>query len=1575
MLNASNYTTWLRSVTLLIHSHSLGPYLNYMGPNTNDAKEKSSDDPKKTLDMQKTRALILQTITTEIMNSVYKFNYPGEIMVFLKKRFATQRIDADYLYQKFVSLKFPQNKSMNTYINDLNNLVDQLAELDQAPAESLKIMVLLRELPSQYSSIKDALRVQKSLKFEQMCEILLGKECELQNESKISANVIFKPLGNKYNRPVPNSYICNICKGRGHLPSTCGSNKKNKWDGNNISINDGNASNNGGNYNNSNINNGNFNNNNINKNNNYNKGKVYNNNYRGNYKGRNFDPNYKYNNQNKNNNTNKYNNSGYNNSSNQQRSVVNYAQFESDQFEVNLVRMNREIQNLPSYEESSNRVLKITVDHETEISDPNEFVIDSGATNHIINYGGYFKNYKTSNKYVMTANHQKIDIVGTGNVDVWSYPDGNAIKVTLKDVLHCPDIKRNLLSAMKFDNEGYSVMLENGVARIIHRNSNRTIMKGGCPSDNLYRVKLYPDDQDIDPIKASNIKSEQLFLDYEATLPVVNANDYRIEPADKRSYMWHNRLGHLNFQQMAQMGFSKPRNTNKCRTCKLAKPVRKKFPRIPGKHSKNFLELIHSDICGPFKDEDLDGNVYFATFIDDFSRFACVALMKHKSQLYDELVNYINHQENYHYPLRVKELRCDNGGEYTSQKIINYLNYKGIRHGLTTVYSPQSNGIAERYNRILNDKVRALLIWAQLTNAFWGDALRTANYLKNRSISQKLNRTPFKLYKGIAEHDPEIDIYRHLRTFGCLATVRIPLEVLPGKHEPRAKEVIFIGYDEGSARIYYVYDPFSRKVIRSKDVDFQEDIPAGAFFNIGVSPLVISMPRTPLPQLLTKGIDGTDKYIEVPFENISESSEIPQSLNQDKIEEDTHQIHEGKKDTSKISNDSNMNSDLPFLPPESIQQQQRWDIRKRSNITTQSRIPTMAKKKDITDTQIGKSAKESVKPRSKSNITTQSKIPTIAKRKEITDTQIEQSTGESIEPKKRAPYVKKPTYEPKEVITQRGRKTVPKKIYDAVLGISLYDDDLTSQEIIGCTNITFTAAMKGNDKDNWTTAINREYNALIDKNTFTLVDRPCNAEVIPVHWILTNKFDKEGNIIKYKARLVAQGNRQLDKIDKKFTYAPVAAIPVFRALVALAAVEKLYIYHIDVDNAFLNSSIGEDEVYIHQPIGFKDNRRPNSVCKLNKAIYGLRQAANKWFETIDNVFREINFNPISVCKGVYVKRKGNDNVYILLYVDDILVFVKTQDQYYQVKEELKEKFQIKELGLAKQFLNIEINQYQHFHKMSLSQPTYILDILNRYGYGQANTRTTPLPPRLKIRQKLNEEDELRQASAEEIRNYQSQIGALMYVATATRPDIAFAVNILARYASNPQEHHVTYIGHIYRYLRGTVYKPLILNSKALSLIVYSDSDFGNNQQDSRSQTGTLVLLDRSPIHWISKKQSCVTDSTTFAEYIALAHATKEIRFFKCLFNQLGYALNKPILLGDNNASLAIAEGTAEERLSKHIYPKFHLTREAIKNKEIELRRIASKFNLADTLTKAVDKQRLDALIQCSSGNTPNYRYN
>ena len=493
------------------------------------------------------------------------------------------------------------------------------------------------------------------------------------------------------------------------------------------------------------------------------------------------------------------------------------------------------------------------------------------------------------------------------------------------------------------------------------------------------------------------------------------------------------------------------------------------------------------------------------------------------------------------------------------------------------------------------------------------------------------------------------------------------------------------------------------------------------------------------------------------------------------------------------------------------------------------------------------------------------------------------------------------------------------------------------------------------DSAYWKKAIKQELESHFENETWTIVNKPENKNVVDSKWVFSIKHDEFGSPTKYKARLVARGFTQEYMLDYEETFAPVARISSLRLILALSNQFDLQVHHMDVKTAFLNGKLKE-EIYMFVPQGLSYGH--DKVCKLNKALYGLKQAARCWFEVFERALKDIGFVNSEVDRCIYIndKRDISKNIYVLLYVDDVVIATENTQTMHKFKSYLMGKFKMTDLMEIKFFIGIKIDRTEE--KLYLSQSAYIQNILNRFNMQDCKSVSTPLANNLDY-EALSSEEECDTPC-------RSLIGCLMYIMLCTRPDLCTSVSILSRYTNKNNKELWQCLKRVLRYLKGTIDLKLtfVKNSNYTNVVVgYADSDWAGSESDRRSTTGFVFnMFDCNLVCWNSRKQNSVAASSTEAEYMALFEAVREALWIKSLMQGIKFNVNKAIkIYEDNQGCISIANNPTCHKRTKHIDIKYHFSREQISNKIITLEYIPTENQLADIMTKPLPAARFLSL--------------
>jgi len=465
------------------------------------------------------------------------------------------------------------------------------------------------------------------------------------------------------------------------------------------------------------------------------------------------------------------------------------------------------------------------------------------------------------------------------------------------------------------------------------------------------------------------------------------------------------------------------------------------------------------------------------------------------------------------------------------------------------------------------------------------------------------------------------------------------------------------------------------------------------------------------------------------------------------------------------------------------------------------------------------------------------------------------------------------------------------------------------------------------------------------------------VQPIPVKWVFKVKHAADGSIERYKARLVAKGFAQQHGIDYNEVFAPVGKHTTLRALLAVVCTEDFELHQLDVKTAFLNGTLDED-IWMQQPPGY-EQRGVQYACHLKKALYGLKQAPRAWHIRLNHELKQAGFDVSAADPGLYVMRKGGDRVYVLVYVDDMLIAAQSISAIQEVKQRLRDVFDIHDLGEAHRFLGMEITRDRASHTLKLSQQRAAATLVNKYGLGDANSRCVPISAGVH----LSGEGELLDTDAYP---YSELVGSLLYLSVCTRPDLAQAVGVLARYMSRPAVEHWQIAKGVLRYVAGTTDHGIIFGRSANALVGFCDADFAGDIDTRRSTTGYVFLLHGGAVSWNSRLQPTVAVSTVEAEYMSAAAAVKEALWLRVLLAELGVVVQPIRVHCDNQGAIKLLKHPIASQRSKHIDVLYHFAREKVMAGDVEFIYISTHDMVADIFTKPLSKSKFE-LCKASLG--------
>ncbi|GJS33973.1 putative RNA-directed DNA polymerase [Tanacetum coccineum] len=464
------------------------------------------------------------------------------------------------------------------------------------------------------------------------------------------------------------------------------------------------------------------------------------------------------------------------------------------------------------------------------------------------------------------------------------------------------------------------------------------------------------------------------------------------------------------------------------------------------------------------------------------------------------------------------------------------------------------------------------------------------------------------------------------------------------------------------------------------------------------------------------------------------------------------------------------------------------------------------------------------------------------------------------------------------------------------------------------TTITETTSfIVANNSLEWRQAMKKEYDALMKNGTWSLVPRASNTNVVDGKWVYRLKRDKNGAITRYKARFITKGFRQQPGIDFHETFSAVVKSTTIRAVLSLAVTNDWPLRHLDIQNTFLHGNLKE-------------------------------QAPRAWFEHLSKALFDLGFKGSKTDPSLFIYSRGDTRLYILVYVDDIIVT---------------------DLGPLNYFLGIEI--VPHVFVILLSQKKYILELLQSAGLSNCNPVSSPMV----TSSSLSLDDST--AFSNPLK-YQQVVGSLQYI-TLSRPDITFAVNKVCQYMHAPTENHWYAVKRILRYLHGTVEHGMLIRRSSgstlqaftdvlwkgnpdTSLEAFSDADWAGDSDDRRSTGGFAIYLGSNLISWTARKQRTVSRSSTEAEYKALADTVAELTWLQALLNELGIrSSSTPILWCDNLGATYLSANPIFHARTKHVEIDYHFVREKVAQGDLRVQHISTHDQIADIFTKPLPTPR------------------
>ncbi|WVZ08184.1 hypothetical protein V8G54_021530 [Vigna mungo] len=466
----------------------------------------------------------------------------------------------------------------------------------------------------------------------------------------------------------------------------------------------------------------------------------------------------------------------------------------------------------------------------------------------------------------------------------------------------------------------------------------------------------------------------------------------------------------------------------------------------------------------------------------------------------------------------------------------------------------------------------------------------------------------------------------------------------------------------------------------------------------------------------------------------------------------------------------------------------------------------------------------------------------------------------------------------------------------------------------------------------WTQAMHDELKALEVNKTWVIGDLALGKTIIGCHWIYKIKHKFDGSIDRFKARLVAKGYTQLEGLDYLETFAPIAKLTTLHLLLAIIASNQWILKQLDVNNAFLHGDLHES-VYM-QPTPGLPIHKPNQVYKLQRSLYGLKQAGRQWYDKLSTFLLSNNYICSNVDHSLFLKHDTCHTTVILIYVDDIVLLGNNATEIQHIITSLENLFHIKNLGDLTYFLGLEVSK--NSSGIHLSQRKYILDLLIEAGM----LNCAPMPTPMAYSSRLTNQGDL--LNDEDAYSYRRLIGRLIYLNNII-PNITSSVNNLSQFISTPTTLHQQATNCILRYLKGSHGNDIFLqNNNTNKLKAYSDSDWATCPESKKSITGYSK----------SKRQQTISRSSSEAKYRALANVTCELQWLTYILQDFHISIVQPtIVYCDNRSTIQNTTNQVFHERTKHIEIDCHIVKENINNDLLKLLPISTNEQVVDLFTK------------------------
>ena len=1018
----------------------------------------------------------------------------------------------------------------------------------------------------------------------------------------------------------------------------------------------------------------------------------------------------------------------------------------------------------------------------------------------------------------------------------------------------------------------------------------------------------------------------------------------------------HMRFGHYGPQKLADLHktgaslgltYDTTRHFLDCAACRLAKATRPSHP--PSNRGGSTLpgQLIFTDIL-VLNIESKEGYQYIVQFTDDFSRYTKVYFLRTRDGVYSAMEKFIKWfptQVNHTSPMLmykvqhmcIRTIQSDNAGEYTKSEVFKDIlarNNIGLRSSAPYVH--ENAAIAERLWRTLEDIVRAMMVTGQIPKRLWPVVFRHSVYIYNKipHPHHKNDKSPEEVLTG---KKPDLSKVRVLwsRAYAYLDPGE-PIRKKAGhKLDNRAVPYRYAGHDEDSTT-YLLYDEENETIVRKGMVKIVEEVDLyGKLISKKPSQRITLRLPDKIPEPFENNYESTNSTVEIKGIQTYYDKDDQEIYGIVFIQTDSRKVWVKALDLIK-ENPANFiklkeyiegnRKNNTFYPVFALVKAKQGQERHEAIIVSNDRVRAECYGivhydgyfEDVRHTKIEFGHNPIALSMFGSDIPNQGGSEEISLDERIQENVFYILYTESSEP------------------LQNGR---------------------ISSEYLGYIEpTTYKQVLNDKYKPHWVKALQKEIDQLKELKTFRVIKSlPSGKKAVQTKVVYKLKLLEDGTLDKFKARLVAKGFTQIYGIDFIESFSPTPSLTTTRFILIIGLHFGMRPYAADVRGAFLNAEIKE-EIIIKFPDGITVDNCEYAV--LLKSLYGLHQAGRDWNEMSDRIIKSFDSNiQQSLTEPcLYFIWTKELKFLMSVHVDDYTIMCDSTEYYNNLMTHFKKYVEIEEKGTPKIILQMGLTWSPNLDVVSFSQKRQIIRLYHEYSSEirrlGVKRHDTPMESELKLY--AGEKDNLPDVP------YRSAIGAMLFIARMSRPDILYAINVLSRLNTCYTIQHWKYVLRVIVYLFHTADLQLTYRKNpesARTLVQYCDSSHGDDKQDGTSTCGNITYMYGNAASWNIEKQPDVSLSTSEAEYKTLTYAFRDGMYFYNIFHsELKLTHWFPILTYiDNKGAGYMAETAQNNKRTKHIHIQYHFVREKVQQRVHELEYVESANNISDIFTKPLPK--------------------